>query len=210
MDDAVKATLELEAINRSDAKRRTKEWAVKSSSAIPGVSLYEQLVTKMKDMTAALQEVSRDKPCDYRATRGRTQRGNEGKGLASGLRRTVECWRCGEIGHYQSQYPSFEAVADSKRSKWNTPRPQYSGVHVDCDRQPTSAVVGTNTSTDSHVVYVEAKIAGQQVRCLVDTGADVYILPESFATTLSLTSSSLTLEMVNGKHLPVTGEVRYP
>ena len=104
------------------------------------------------------------------------------------------------IGHYQSQCPSFEAVADSKRSKWNTPRvrPQYSGVHVDRDRQSSSAVVGINTSTDSHVVYVEAKIAGQQVRCLVDTGAGVFILPESFAATLSLTSSSLALEMANG------------
>ena len=94
------------------------------------------------------------------------------------------------IGHYQLQCPSFETVADSKGSKWNTSRPQYSGVHVDCDRQPPSAVVGTNTSTDSYVVYVEAKIAGQQVRCLVDTGAGVSILSKSFATTLSLTSSS--------------------
>ena len=75
------------------------------------------------------------------------------------------------IGHYQSQCPSFEAVADSKRSKWNTPRPRYSGVHVDCDRQPPSAVVRTNTSTDSHSVYVDAKISGHQVRCLVDTGS---------------------------------------
>ena len=210
LDDAVKAALQLEAITRSEAKRGTEERAVKSSSAIPGVRFHEQLVTTMKEMTAALQGVSGDKPRNYRATRGRGQRGNEGKGLASGLRRTVECWRCGGIGQYQSQCPSFEAVADSKRSKWNTPRPQYSGVHVDCDRQPPSAVVGTNTSTDGHVVYVEARIAGQQVRCLVDTGAGVSSLPESFATTLSLTSSSLTLEMANGEHSPVTGEVRLP
>ena len=88
-------------------------------------------------MTAALQEVSGDKPHDYRATRGRGQRGKKGNGLASGLRRTVECWKCG-VGQYQLHCPSFEAVADSKRSKWNTSRPQYSGVHVDCDRQPST------------------------------------------------------------------------
>ena len=212
LDDAVKAVLELEAINRLEAKRRTEERAAKSSSAIPGVSFHEQLVMTMKEITAALREVSWDKPRDYRATRGRGQRGNEGKGLASGLRRTVECWRCGGIGHYRSQCPSFEVVADRKRSKWNTLIPQYSGVHVDCDRQPPTAVVGTITSTDIHVVYVEAKIAGQQVRCLMDTGAGVSILPESLATTLSLTSSSLTLEMATGEHLPVTDpeEVRLP
>ena len=97
LDDAVKAALELEAINRSKAKRGTEERAVKSSSAISGVSFPEQLVTTMKEMTAALQEVSGDQPRDYRATRGRGQRGNKGKGLASGLRRTVECWRCGGL-----------------------------------------------------------------------------------------------------------------
>ena len=123
LDDAVKAPLELEAVIRSEAKRRTEEQAVKSSL---GISFHEQLMTTMKEMTAALQEVSEDTPRDYRATRGRGQQGNEGKRLASGLRRTGECgdWG-GGIGHYQSQCPSFEAVADSKRSKWNTPRPQY-------------------------------------------------------------------------------------
>ena len=45
LEDAVKAALELEAINRSEAKRRTEERAVKSSSSIPGVSFHEQLVT---------------------------------------------------------------------------------------------------------------------------------------------------------------------
>ena len=39
----------------------------------------------MKEMTAALQEVFGDKPRHYRAIRGLGQRGNEGKGLASGL-----------------------------------------------------------------------------------------------------------------------------
>ena len=68
LDDAVKAALELESINRSEAKRRTKQRAVKSSSAIPGVRFHEQLVTTMKEMTAALQEVSGEKPRDYRAT----------------------------------------------------------------------------------------------------------------------------------------------
>ena len=96
LDDAVKVALELEAINRSEAKRRTEERAVKSSSAIPGVSFHEQLVTTMKKMTAALQEVA------SRLPRNQTTRaqGHEGKGLASGLCRTVECWRCGGIGHY--------------------------------------------------------------------------------------------------------------
>ena len=59
------------------------------------------------------------------------------------------------------------------------------------------------------MVYVEAKIAGCMMRCLVDTGG-VSLVPVSVTRDCCPCSTPLVLEMANGQRLPVEGEVTLP
>ena len=60
------------------------------------------------------------------------------------------------------------------------------------------------------MVYVEAKIAGCMMRCLVDTGAGVSLVPVSVTRDCCPCSTPLVLEMASGQRLPVEGEVTLP
>ena len=69
--------------------------------------------------------------------------------------------------------------------------------------------VGANWPIDvekSHVVHVEAKIAGHRLKCLVDTGAAVSLVPKTIAEQFSPCSKPLALEMPNGDRLAALGE----
>ena len=59
-------------------------------------------------------------------------------------------------------------------------------------------------------MYVEAKIAGCMMRCLVDTRAGVSLVPVSATRDCCPCSAPLVLEMANGQRLLVEGEVTLP
>ena len=120
LDDAIKAALELEAIQTAEASRRTAiatktaEVETRQGHVVVPTSpvevVHDALCSTMKEMVNALRGMSSDGP-----TRG----GHKARYRGSGRRRPIDCWHCGEVGHSQARCPYLTVAG------WNKPRSHY-------------------------------------------------------------------------------------
>jgi hypothetical protein len=97
-----------------------------------------------------------------------------------------------------------------------TPRSQLSGIFkrartdTSVERRPTEPthVLKAHSKTDSITpAYVKARVNGRLRHCLLDSGADVSLIPSHFVNTSKLEKSERSLRAANDTTIRVDGQI---
>ena len=141
------------------------------------------------------QRAARSVPPVPRATEQPAQQFHSRQGGGDVARPPRVCFTCGEPGHFSRSCP---------RAGW---QPQASSYVPPHHGQPSQRVAGTKTDAAiTRASYLRARVNGQEVECLLDTGSEVSLLPLSLINRNMLEPTSQTLQAANGTQIAVLGE----
>ena len=99
------------------------------------------------------------------------------------------CYNCGEMGHYRMNCPH-------QRCQNQAPTQPYDQARANGSQ---------STSVQSHLNYLNVKIAGEKNMGLLDTGCEVSIIPARLAGGGDLQPTSQRVCAANGTNIPVSG-----
>jgi len=103
------------------------------------------------------------------------------------------CFKCGIQGHIQSQCPQTRVqttagvMCANRGSYWD-----QDGEHAPYD----------------HDFYLRVILADRPVDCLLDTGSEVCLVPDSMIHPSCVKRTGRTLKAANGTPIPITGQVK--
>ena len=111
--------------------------------------------------------------------------------------RTKLCFNCGGPGHFAKNCPCPFRQFVNGRSMQSV---ELDSLHV------SVASELRNHYHSSHNSYLQAMLNGEICECLLDTGSDVCLLPESMVDPRSIRQTTRTLKAANGTPISTLGE----
>jgi len=109
------------------------------------------------------------------------------------------CFSCGQPDHYAKYCPQAPARGDAV-------------IHSRADNeQNRNRTYGALESTYlNHESYLRVAIGNQVYDCLLDTGSEVSLFPESIVGSVRMEETNRTLKAANGTEIPILGEINLP
>ena len=142
---------------------------------------------------------------------------NQSKPSASGEQRQPPgrnggaCFNCQQLGHWKNECPyspkgrgPYQGQRTYQGDSQTEPKGASGGQQVHTNRAVTQ---GLKQATSA---YVEVRIEGKPIQCLVDSGAETSIFPLDCIEPEWLRPTTNTLKAANGSEIPVNGEALVP
>ena len=116
------------------------------------------------------------------------------------------CFKCGIVGHKSNRCPLLQ----SRRSYGNQSGANSSKTARSSDVPTSTITYSSSTPKTSRIMYVKARIMGYSRLCMIDTGSDVNLIPESYLPGVHFSPSERTLQAANGSPIKILGEASVP
>ena len=110
--------------------------------------------------------------------------------------RQIQCYACGEIGHVRRVCPNRYPASTPQMPE----SPQSNGIS-----RPARANLATGNRVGDGKVYVKVKFHGRVLRCLLDTGCDVTLIPAKLVKKSKMYRTDQSCVAANGTHIPILG-----
>ncbi|CAC5382815.1 unnamed protein product [Mytilus coruscus] len=182
LDDAVKLAVELEAFYIAD-KQRDKPSSVRNFA----ISESSEVSGQIKTLSDVVEELRREFQF-LKSGMSQQRSGFNNNNNKPGKR---GCWTCGETGHIRRNCPKYDKSKTNYQQK---------------DRVRTGRVASGDGG-----MYISGKFQGENIQCLVDTGANVTILNSKVYDSLSdgnkvvLRPTHTNMKLADGKPVKVRG-----
>ena len=112
------------------------------------------------------------------------------------------CFGCGETGHFRRSCPAERFAASTNNG--NKIKNEDSGKSED-----TTHIRGATTTNDAaNDAFIRLRIQGVPTDCLLDTGAEVSLIPYNLCDGVHIQHHKQSLRAANGTVIPIVGRVK--